>query len=229
MSTPRHGVRLTNDMTPQRLPSCAAILALALGLSLSACAASAEEQDETVASEADELSVGVFAECALPGPARGLLAKVLGKLHGLGIEVGVEAIIAYDHDLVTGADTVEVLFGGVLAGNFAKAMKVPSTILGDLGVHGGLLGTVTMTLDGEKQGQLRYGLVAYGGGDVYAAAGGRWKTLWSTDQAYVGGAGYWASVTAASAGACKGGAVMFVGDHEVADGWRRLRGSFIGR
>ncbi|GAC1352155.1 MAG: hypothetical protein NVSMB1_12190 [Polyangiales bacterium] len=185
-----------------------------MGVVASGCVAATDDNDSAM-TRADEISIGIFAECELPIPVRRPLARLTRLLRSMGVELAAEAIIAYDHDLTNGANTIEILFGGEPAIALGHRLG-KGWLLRGLAGSAGLLAAVTIPLnfDGSPT-QIHWALDAFYGGDLYAAAGGRWKILWSSLPSEIGQEGFWASVTVATNGACRAGPLSFVSDGEI--------------
>jgi hypothetical protein len=198
------------------LPGLLLAGAVASGCSAAAPSSSAATTNATT----EDLSVGVFGECELPTPLKPVLSKIAHALHSRGVEISGEMILVYDHDLTSGDNTVELLIGGAAAWSLGSALGLGSEklqgMLDEVGGEAGILGSVTVGLDfgGDWEG-INFALDAYSGADVFAGSGGRWKVIWSTKQDEVGQEGFWASVTVATDGLCKGGGVAFASDDDL--------------
>jgi len=194
-------------------------LVLAVVCVTAACAAPAPE---TTAATADKLAVGVFAECALPAPLQPVLEKLYEAMEGRGIEISAEVIILYDYDLTKKENTLEVLFGGAVAGELAGALGIDegevNGWLSELGAEGGILGAATVGLDfgGDWEG-INFALVGYEGADVFAGSGGAWQVLWTTDRTENAGdkSGFWGAITLTTNGACKAGGLVAASKNDV--------------
>jgi hypothetical protein len=183
------------------------------------CAACSGAPAENTRSTNEELSVGVFGECELPTPLQPLLDSLGEALGAKGIEISGEAILAYDHDLQCGGNTLELLLGGETAWSLGAAIGLGQSdiqgLLDNFGASAGLLVTATVGLDfgGNWEG-IHFAIDGFDGGNVFGAGGGRWKILWSTDKSEVGEEGFWASITVATDGACSAGGVVFTSDSD---------------
>jgi hypothetical protein len=183
------------------------------------CAACSGTPGENARATNQELSVGVFGECELPTPLQPLLDSLGAALGTKGIEISGEAILAYDHDLQCGGNTLELLVGGETAWSLGAAIGLGQSdiqgLLDNFGASAGLLVTATVGLDfgGSWEG-IHFAIDGFDGGDVFGAGGGRWKILWSTDKSEVGEEGFWASITVATDGACSAGGVLFTSDSD---------------
>ena len=176
-------------------------------------------------SNANALAVGVFGECALPAPLQPVLKALYTAMEGHGVELSAEVILLYDHDLTSGNNTLEVLFGGAVATELAGALGLEDHVpgwLNSVGGEGGLLAAATVGLDfgGNWEG-ITFAIVGYEGGDVFAGSGGAWQVLWTNEAEASAGdnQGFWAAVTVTTNGACKAGGIVTASQNDVGVLW----------
>jgi hypothetical protein len=199
-----------------------------------ACGACGSTPPPTQRSDED-LGVGVFVGCEMPAPVTKALGSLLSVLSSRGIDVGVEGLVIYDHDLASGGNTLELAFGGESATTLAGVLAIDNpeiasalASLPTIGAGASLLAAATIDLDfGSDWQGISFSLLGCLGASVGVGGAGRWQVLWSTDSSSVGTGGYFGAVDVASYGACSGGAVAVVSDEDLgvlATLWNRLFG-----